>query len=225
MSDAADTDGSDVLRELQRLEQRLSQQMQDASSSVTHQLQVLSSSITNQLQQQSSDFMPCIEEQDRLLRQLANQMRKSDMSPGGMLCRHTTAYLCAAGYEVEFIDISEADNMAPGTLLSTWAKRSAPHLHWDGYLAATNGSENLLVLCEAHAYLREAHIIGSSEAENICMMHKKELMFGYMRDIRQQKWASNAAAKLQQEELSRYVSYELKFVTGAAHWETEAVHC
>ena len=61
MSDAADTDSSDVLRELQRLEQRLSQQMQDASSSVTHQLQVLSSSITNQLQQQSSEAEKFVE--------------------------------------------------------------------------------------------------------------------------------------------------------------------
>ena len=111
--------------------------------------------------------------------------------------------------------------MEPGTLLSTIAKRPAAHLQWDGYLAATKGRTKLLIVCEAKVYLRETDISG--DGKRLCVTQKLKLMSSYLDDILQQKWASNAAARLQQDDLSRYLNYELKCVTGAPAWEEEAL--
>jgi hypothetical protein len=81
----------------------------------------------------------------------------------------------------------------------------------------------LLVFCEASAYLREPDILGDADGENISIIQKTTLTNIFMNDIRQQKPAVNAVARQQQKGLGKYLQYKLKFVVGAPSCEPEAI--
>jgi DNA anti-recombination protein RmuC len=96
--------GSEVLREMQRiateLEQRLSNQMHEQSCNFTNQLHEQSCNFTNQLQDLGANFTHQLQQSNnnvtaemqkhtRSIKQLCNQMRKSDISRGYLVQTHS----------------------------------------------------------------------------------------------------------------------------------------